>query len=96
MLVRRNRSEDACGRKKIAEIVSIIKNGGLVAPHGAPARIGNQGGRTDERLSRAPADMPDIHRNVADIYRRKVERLAEAISSPQDRAEAGKAMFTNQ
>ncbi|HPO57650.1 MAG TPA: hypothetical protein PLV53_02270, partial [Anaerolineaceae bacterium] len=35
-----------------------------------------------ERLSRAPMDIPDIHPNVAGIYRRKVERLAEALKAP--------------
>jgi site-specific DNA recombinase len=38
-----------------------------------------------ERLARAPVDIPDIHPNVAGIYRRKVERLAEALRRPQDR-----------
>jgi site-specific DNA recombinase len=44
--------------------------------------------RQDEltaRLSRAPVDIPDLHLNVAGIYRRKVERLAEALRRPQER-----------
>jgi site-specific DNA recombinase len=45
-----------------------------------------------ERLSRAPVDIPDIHPNVADIYRRKVERLAETLQRPQERDEAAKAI----
>jgi site-specific DNA recombinase len=45
-----------------------------------------------ERLSRAPVDIPDIHPNVARIYRRKVERLAEALQHPQERDEAAEAI----
>ena len=45
----------------------------------------------EERLS-TPADMPDIHPKIADIYRRKVERLAEALADPRDRDEAAEAI----
>jgi hypothetical protein len=45
-----------------------------------------------ERLSRAPVDIPDIHPNVAGIYRRKVERLAEALQHPQEHGEAAEAI----
>ena len=45
-----------------------------------------------ERLSRAPVDIPDIHPNVAGLYRRKVERLAEALQRPQERDEAAEAI----
>lgn len=31
------------------------------------------------RLAQAPADMPDIHPNLADLYRRRVERLSDAL-----------------
>ena len=37
-------------------------------------------------------DIPDIHPNVAGIYRRKVERLAEALQRPQERDEAAEAI----
>ncbi len=36
--------------------------------------------------------MPDIHPKIADIYRRKVERLAEALADPRDRDEAAEAI----
>jgi hypothetical protein len=54
------------------------------------ARVRELEAREDElteRLSRAPVDIPDIHPNVAGIYRRKVERdeAAEAIRSLIDR-----------
>ena len=40
--------------------------------------------RQDEvaaRLSVALPDLPDIHPNIAAIYRRKVERLSEALNT---------------
>ena len=45
-----------------------------------------------ERLARAPIDIPDIHPNVADIYRRKVARLADALNHPEDSHEATAAL----
>ncbi|MGE0008733.1 MAG: hypothetical protein AB7S92_24525 [Parvibaculaceae bacterium] len=45
-----------------------------------------------ERLSRVPVDIPDIHPNVAGIYRQKAERLAEALQRPQERDEAADAI----
>lgn len=45
-----------------------------------------------ERIAYAPVDIPDIHPNVAGIYRRKVERLAEALRHPQERDEAAEAI----
>ena len=47
---------------------------------------------SSERLSRMSVEIPDIHPNVAGIYRRKVERLAEALQRPQERAEAAEAI----
>ena len=37
-------------------------------------------------------DLPDLHPNIAEIYRRKVERLAEALNHPDDRDEAAEAV----
>jgi hypothetical protein len=45
-----------------------------------------------ERLSLAPVDIPDIHPNVACIYRRKVERLATALQHPRERDAAAEAI----
>ena len=45
-----------------------------------PARTNSTNG-----LSAAPAALPDIHPNIADVYRRKVTRLAEALDHPEDR-----------
>ena len=45
-----------------------------------------------ERLAARPADIPDMHPNIAAIYRRKVERLSEASKRPQERDEAAEAI----
>jgi hypothetical protein len=45
-----------------------------------------------ERMVRPPVNLPDVHPNVADIYRRKVARLADALNHPEDRHEAADAL----
>ena len=65
--------------KKLKEIVTAIEDGGYSRP--LMTRLHELEAKQDElteRLSRAPADIPDIHPNVAGIYRRKVERGGEA------------------
>ena len=44
------------------------------------------------RMAEAPLDKPDIHPNISEIYRRKVERLAEALNNPAERDEAADAI----
>lgn len=44
------------------------------------------------RIAEVPLDKPDIHPNIAEIYRRKVERLAEALNNPAERDEAADAI----
>jgi len=75
--------------KKLKEIVTAIEDGGYSRP--LMARLHDLEAKQNElteRLSRTPVDIPDIHPNVAGIYRRKVERLAEALQRPQERDEA--------
>ena len=43
-------------------------------------------------LAQEPADIPDIHPNASGIYRKKVERLTEALNTPEDRNEAAEAI----
>jgi site-specific DNA recombinase len=79
--------------KKLKEIVTVIEDGGYSRP--LMTRLRELEAKQDElaeRLSRAPVDIPDIHPNVAGIYRRKVERLAEALQHPQERDEAAEAI----
>src|SRR5208337_1065038 len=75
------------------EIVALIEDGG--GSRAMVVRLRELETREDEltaRLSQAPIDIPDIHPNVAGVYRRKVERLAEALRRPQERDEAAEAI----
>jgi site-specific DNA recombinase len=79
--------------KKLKEIVTAIEDGGYSRPLMMRLReLESKQDELTERLSRAPMDIPDIHPNVAGIYRRKVERLAEALQHPQERDEAADAI----
>ena len=87
------RKELAGVEKKIAAMIAVIEDGGYV--RGMVDRLRELEARQDElneRLSAAPADLPDIHPNIADIYRRKVARLAEALDHPEDRDAAASAI----
>ena len=40
------------------------------------------------RMAGAPADVPDVHPNIAELYRIQVARLATALADPETHAEA--------
>ena len=87
------RKELAGIEKKIAAMIAVIEDGGYV--RGMVDRLRELEARQDElheRLSAAPADLPDIHPNIKDVYRRKVERLAEALDHAEDRDAAASAI----
>jgi site-specific DNA recombinase len=44
------------------------------------------------KLAEAPRDVPDVHPNVAELYRRKVERRSLALDQPDERDEAAQAL----
>ena len=87
------RRELADTEKAIQEIVRVIEQGGY---HRAlSTRLTELEARQDElnaRLSEAPVDLPDIHPNIGDIYRRRIERLTEALNHPDDAREAAEAL----
>jgi site-specific DNA recombinase len=79
--------------RSIKEIVAMIEDG--AGSRALAARLRELEAREDElnaRLSQVPTDIPDIHPNVSEIYRRKVERLAIALRQPQERDEAAEAI----
>ena len=45
-----------------------------------------------ERLAQAPADVPDVHPNVANIYRAKVVTFTEVLDDPDGGASAAEAI----
>ncbi len=88
-----DRAELAGIEKKIASMLDAIEEGGYV--RGMSDRLRELEARQDEineRLSAAPVDIPDVHPNIAGVYRRKVERLAEALADPRDRDQAAEAI----
>ena len=88
-----DRKELAQVEKKIASMIAVIEDGGYV--RGMVDRLRELEARQDElneRLAAVPADLPDIHPNIADVYRRKVARLAEALDHPEDRDAAASAI----
>ena len=44
------------------------------------------------RMAEAPANVPDIHPNIAEIYKAKVIRLTEALADPELHSEAADAI----
>ena len=74
-------------------MIAVIEDGGYV--RGMVDRLRELEARQDElneRLAAVPTDLPDIHPNIADIYRRRVARLADALDHPEDRDAAALAM----
>jgi len=46
------------------------------------------------RLAEAPEDVPDVHPNIAEIYRARVLHLAEALADPELQMEAAEVVLT--
>jgi hypothetical protein len=81
--------------RSIKEIVATIEEGS--GSRALVTRLRELEAQEDElkaRLAQAPVDIPDIHPNVGGVYRRKVERLAEALRNPEERDEAADAIRT--
>ena len=99
-LNRERRASGATDRKELAEIekrmasmIAAIEEGGYVRGMSDRLRaLEARQGELNERLTAVPADIADIHPNIAIVYRRKVERLAEALADPRDRDEAADAI----
>ena len=52
------------------------------------SELEQQKAEIEKRLTEAPADMPDVHPNIAEHYRAKVIRLAETLAEPESNGEA--------
>ena len=88
-----DRKELADIEKKMATMISVIEDGGYVK--GMIDRLREMEARQEElnqRLAAVPAEIPDIHPNIAGVYRRKVARLAEALRNPEERNAAAAAI----
>ena len=74
-------------------MISVIEDGGYVK--GMIDRLREMEARQEElnqHLAAVPAEIPDIHPNIAGVYRRKVARLAEALCNPEERDAAASAI----
>lgn len=84
-----NRRELADAAKAIAEIVRVIEQGGW---HRALSeRLTELETRQDSltaSLADIPQDVPDLHPNIAETYRCRIERLTETLSQPSNALEA--------
>ncbi|WP_226951361.1 zinc ribbon domain-containing protein [Rhizobium terrae] len=79
--------------KAIAGIIAAIENG-MYQPS-MKARMDDlerQKAEIVARLAKAPADMPDVHPNLANLYRRGVERLSDALSDPDGGRQAAETL----
>ena len=88
-----DRAELAKVERSLKEIVSAIEGGGYTRM--LTDRLRELEAKQEalrEYLARAPEPQPDVHPNVAEIYRHKIERLAEALNHAEDRQEAAEAL----
>jgi site-specific DNA recombinase len=88
-----HRSELAKIHRTLKQMLSAIEEGGHT--RGMTERMRELEAREDvlkALLAEEPVDIPDIHPNVSGIYRTKVERLTEALNTPEDRNEAAEAI----
>jgi site-specific DNA recombinase len=79
--------------KGIAGMIAAIEDG-LYQP-AMKARMTELERRREEiiaRLAQAPQPVPAIHPNMAEAYRRKVDRLVETLDHPEIRHEAASAL----
>ncbi|WP_316158371.1 MULTISPECIES: hypothetical protein [unclassified Bradyrhizobium] len=51
-----------------------------------------QKAKITQRLSEAPADIPDMHPNIANGYRKNVARFSKALTDPDGGREAAEAL----
>lgn len=79
--------------KAIAGIIAAIEDG-MYQPS-LKARMDElerQKGEIAARMAQAPADVPDVHPNIANLYRLRVERLTEALNNPDGGRQAAEAL----
>jgi site-specific DNA recombinase len=79
--------------RAVAGIMAAIEDG-LYQPS-MKARIDElerQKAEITQRLSEAPADIPDMHPNIANVYRKNVGRFTEALAGPDGGREAAEAL----
>ncbi len=79
--------------KAIAGIIAAIEDG-MYQPS-MKARMDDLERQKTEivtRMAQAPADIPDIHPNIANLYRRRVEHFSDALNDPDGGRQAAEAL----
>ncbi|WP_425646815.1 recombinase family protein [Agrobacterium leguminum] len=79
--------------KAIAGIIAAIEDG-MYQPS-MKARMDElerQKAEIAARMAQAPADVPDVHQNIANLYRLRVERLTEALNDFDGGRQAAEAL----
>lgn len=94
---RANREGDlarlAKAHKAIEGIVAAIEDGGYSRPLMERLKgLEADAEALEAKLAEPMIDPPDLHPNMAELYRRKVERLSDALSQPEERDEAAQAL----
>ena len=79
--------------RAIASMITAIEDG-LYQPamKARMAELEQQKAEIAARLRTAEPEMPDVNPNIAEVYRRKVARLAETLTDPQTNQEASMAI----
>lgn len=75
--------------KAVAGIIAAIEDG-LYQPamKARMAELERERVEITARLAEAPQDVPDVHPGIAEIYKRKVAKLAETLKDPETRLDA--------
>jgi site-specific DNA recombinase len=84
-----HRSELEKISRSIREILALVEDG--AGSRTLITRLRELESREEElqtSLAMAPAVVPEIHPNVAELYKRKVERLSDALADPSERDDA--------
>ena len=79
--------------KSIAGIIAAIEDG-MYQPSMKTRMDDLERQRADITacLAQTPADIPDVHPNIANLYRLRVERLTEALTDPEGGRQAAEAL----
>jgi site-specific DNA recombinase len=79
--------------RAIAGIIAAIEDGMYQpAMKARMEELERQKAEITERMAQAPADLPDVHPNVANIYRTKVATFTEALDDPDGGREEAEAL----
>ncbi len=79
--------------RAIAGIIAAIEDGMYQpAMKARMDELERQKTEITERMAQAPSDLPDVHPNVANIYRTKVATFTEALDDPDGGREAAEVL----